>query len=234
MDLALAQGIHPELAEHDRLRVRDHLQAGQVIFEGPWLVQVDVEREEIEVPRPEEFRRRIVAHRAEAVGIDLLGGVDQLVEELLHLGCSAPAGDVRGDLVHDAEGEDRGMASALADGIADGLEGLFPVFLPVEKAQPGRPRDVDQKLEVELLGHVQKPPGRGVVDAEDVGPEFPDQLEVRTCPFGRGEEVSRRVGLEGPVGEALDVELPRAEPEELPVHRDPVLGVVFVAHGKVI
>ena len=176
-------------------------------------MQVDVEGEKVEVPRPEEFRRRVVAHRAEAVGIDLLGGVDQLVEELLHLGCSAPAGDVRGDLVHDAEGEDRGMASALADGIADGLEGLFPVLLPVEKAQPGRPWDVDQKLEVELLGHVQKPPGRGVVDAEDVGPELADQLEVLPGLRGRGEEVSRRVGFERAVGDALGVELPRAESE---------------------
>ncbi len=70
--LAFAQAVDADFAQHQRLGVGNHLQAGQVILKGPPVVEVNVEAEKIDVARREKFSRRIIGEGAKALGIDRL------------------------------------------------------------------------------------------------------------------------------------------------------------------
>src|SRR5581483_10058701 len=54
--LAFAGGVDAKFAKEERLGISDHLQAREVILKSLALVQVDIEGNEIETVRPEEFR----------------------------------------------------------------------------------------------------------------------------------------------------------------------------------
>ncbi len=124
LGLALAQAVHANFTQDQRLGVGDHLQAGQVILEGPLLVQIDVEADEIDVLRVQKLRRRIIAEGAKAFGIDPFGHLRQFVEKVLHRRRAAPADDVGRQFIDDAVGEDGGMAGAALHGGADGGAGF--------------------------------------------------------------------------------------------------------------
>ena len=68
---AMADRVHPEFAQHERLFFREILQAEQVTFEVALVVQVNVEAVEIDVLREEIFRRRITRVGKENVRIGL-------------------------------------------------------------------------------------------------------------------------------------------------------------------
>ena len=61
--------------------LRQHLQAGQVIFKRRPLMQVNIEADKIHALGTKEFGRRIVGERAKAVRVRALGFLDQFVNE---------------------------------------------------------------------------------------------------------------------------------------------------------
>ena len=78
----MADRVHPELAEHERLFFREILQAEQVLFEVALVVQVNVEAVEIDVLREEILRRRITRVGKEHVRISFPTDTDERLDEI--------------------------------------------------------------------------------------------------------------------------------------------------------
>ena len=216
--LAFAQRVDAEFAQQQRLGFGQHLQAREVVLERLPLVQIDVEAEEVHALRAQKFRGRIIGEGAEALRVRPLGFVDQVINEVGDRPRAAPAHDVRRNLVGDAEGEDRRMTRAGEDGPAHRFARLGPLLRRVQETEVLVPRNVDEHLEFVLGGQVEKPLGRDVIDADEVGPEFADLGKVRRRLFRRGKRLARGIRRKRTVRHALDVELLFAEPEELAVH----------------
>ena len=119
--LAFADGIDAEFAQHQRLRVGEHLQSRKIIFEGFAVMQVNVEADKVDVLRAKEFGRRKRGERAEAIRVNGPGVIHQLINEFRHRAHTAPANDFRRNLVHDAVSEDRRVALAGGDGFSHGV-----------------------------------------------------------------------------------------------------------------
>ena len=218
--LALPDGVHAELPKHQRLGVRQHLEPGEVVLERLPLVQVDVVTEEIDRFRPEELGGGEIAESAEELGVLGFRGRHKAVDEGLDRRGPAPADDVGGDLVHHAQCEHGGMRGADAGRFADDLDGVVPGLLRIQEAQVPVPRDVEQEAQVVLVGQVEEPPRRNVVDPQQVGPERADPLEISKGGFRGGEGDAVRPWRERTVGHPLGMELPPVETEEFPVHGD--------------
>src|SRR5678816_360163 len=54
--LAFADGVEAEFGKNEGLAVREHLETGEVVLEWLALVQIDVERQEIDILRAEKLR----------------------------------------------------------------------------------------------------------------------------------------------------------------------------------
>ncbi len=67
-------------------------------------------------------------------------------------------------------------------------------------------------------GQVQKPARGHVIDAQEVGSEGADQLEIARRLGAFGEWLAGAVGAERPVGHAFGVKLRLAQAKELPAH----------------
>jgi hypothetical protein len=68
------------------------------------------------------------------------------------------------------------------------------------------------------MREIEKPRRRHVIDANDIGAEFPDPLKVACGLILRGEEALVSAGCEGSVGHALDVEFLLVQAETLSIH----------------
>ena len=60
--------VHAVLPQQQRHVAGDALEAGQVVAEGRLVVQVDVEADEVDRPRPQVLGRGVVGERHQAVG----------------------------------------------------------------------------------------------------------------------------------------------------------------------
>jgi len=78
------------------------------------------------------------------------------------------------------------------------------------------PRNIHQHLELVGRGQVEEPPGRDVVNPDEIGPQVADLRKVPAGLLRRGERQR-----EGAVGQAPNKEALRAEPEKFALHADP-------------
>ena len=109
---AVPQRVHAQLAEHQRLVADQVLQPEQVAAERLPVVQVDVERGEVEERQVEVLGRRDSWRRSPGSGIGLPDHVMQLGQEPLDPARPVPADDVGRDLVADAVGQHASMVAA--------------------------------------------------------------------------------------------------------------------------
>src|SRR5208283_5516362 len=106
MLLALANRIHAGFAEHQRQLAGLSHQMGQVTAEVCLVMQINVERNEIEKTQIKIFGRRIVRIGEKRAGIDLFSEVTEFGEKAADGARPMPAHDIRSNLVADAVGCD--------------------------------------------------------------------------------------------------------------------------------
>jgi hypothetical protein len=128
---------------------------------------------------------------------------------------SVPADDVAGDLVADGEAEDGGVVGEGADGAADVDGDAVAAVGVVVEGDVLFPGESAEDAEVVACGGVEEPAGWGCVGAEGVDAVGVHGGEVVFDDVGFGEEFVRGVAGEGAVGDAAEVELLVATPQEL-------------------
>src|SRR5690348_14158869 len=105
MLLALADGVHPGLAQHQRtLAGRGH-QMGQVAAEVGLAMEVNIETDEVEKAQIQIFRRWIIRVGEERIRREAFADIIQVIEKPADRARAVPADDVGTDLVAEAEGE---------------------------------------------------------------------------------------------------------------------------------
>ncbi len=213
--LRVANRIHPELAQHERLFLGQVLQAKEIFFEVALVVQVDIEAAEIDVLRQEVFRRRIAGVGEEDIRVRLASDADQRLEKFGHAPHPEPAHHGGWDFVADEVTEDGGMAGVGRHRLAHGIDNLAPGFRPNEKLDVLRPRQGDQDPDAGFGAAVEKPARRQVVDARDIDPELAHLGEVAPGLLRIAEVIARGIRPERPVGGALDEKLAVALEEKL-------------------
>ena len=213
--LAVANRIHPEFAEHERLFLGQVLQAQEVLFEIALIVQVDVEAAEIDVLREEIFRRRITRVGKENVRIRFASDADERFEKLRHAPHAEPAHHRRRDFVADEITKDGRVPRMLGDRGSHRLHDLASSLCPNEKLHMLRPRESDQHAHAGRGATIEKPARRQMINAHDVDPELAHLGEVAARLLLRAKVIAGRIRLERPVGGALDEKFPVALEEEL-------------------
>src|SRR3954451_2497161 len=98
---------------------RRYAGGAQVTAERLAVVELDVERGEVEERQVEVLGGGVVGIGDQAARIDPLGDVHQFGEEPLHALGPVPADDVGADLVADAVGHDAGVVPAEFGSLAD-------------------------------------------------------------------------------------------------------------------
>src|SRR5256714_4478752 len=114
--LAVADRVHPELAENERTILGEILETQEVTLERVLIVQVNVEAGEIAVLREEKFRGRIAGIRKENVRIRVAADPDQVFDEFGHAADAEPPNHRARDLVADEITEDGGVTAIGGDG----------------------------------------------------------------------------------------------------------------------
>lgn len=123
----------------------EHLETGQVVFEWRWVVQEDVEAEEVYFAHVEEFCWGEGGKGAEGCGVLGAYDADQFVEEAGDAGGAVPADHFGGDFVGYGVGEYGGVSGAIPGGLADHCFCGFAEVLSFEEAQLAPPGDIDQE-----------------------------------------------------------------------------------------
>ncbi len=98
-------GGQPEFAEDERPVAREVLEPGQIAPELGAFLEVDVERDEVDATQLEVLRRRVVRVGDQHVGVDIVGNVDERVDQTRDGGDAVPPDDVGGKLVAEGESE---------------------------------------------------------------------------------------------------------------------------------
>lgn len=132
---AVTEGVHAELAEHERSVAHDVLQAEEILAERFAVVEVNVERGKVEEGQVKIFRRREVGVRDETGGIVLLADIRQFGNEALDPLRAVPADNVRRDLVAHAVAEDAVVPAPDFGGLADRSAGML-LRLRISDASP--------------------------------------------------------------------------------------------------
>jgi hypothetical protein len=218
--LAFAEAVDAEFAEDEWLRIREHLQAAQVVFERLGIVEVNVVAKEIDVLGFEEFGGWVIAEGAKAGGIDRFHGFDQFFKELTDFGGAAPADDVRWDFIDDADGEDGRMARARFGGLAHGGERFFAGFVRIEETEVLVPGNIDEDAQAMIECEIEEPNGRSVIDPKGICAKLGQHPKVARGLFHGGEEFALAVGRERPIGDAFDVEFTPVQAKEFTVNLD--------------
>ncbi len=218
----MADGVHAELAHDAGLVVGEVLEAQEVVFKVALVVQVDVERAEIDVLGQEVFRGRIARVGIERGGVDGAREVDQVFEEFGHAPHAQPADHGGGDLVADEVAEHGRVAPVRADGVAHGVFDLFADRAVVEKLDVLGPGDRDQHEQPGLGEQVHEPARRDVVNAQQVDAQFAHEREVGADLVRRADEVPGGVGMKRAVGDALEEKFVFAPEKEFGLDADAV------------
>ena len=101
----------------------------------------------------------------------------------------------------------------------------------VEKTEVFSPRNVDEDFEPAFSGQIEEPAWRDVIEAEDIGPELANLLQITGGLLRGREHFTLGIRGEGAVGDSLDVELAGPEAEELPVYAHPVCTLHCDGHA---
>ena len=183
-------------------------------------MQIDVEADEIQVLRAEEFRWREICERAEAIRIERLGLGNEFINELRNRLGAAPPHHVGGNLIRHAERKHRRMLCTTDDRAPHRFPRRLALRQVVEKTEVLVPRNVHEKFEIVLLRKVENPFRRDVIDADDIRAKFADEREILRGLINGRPWLTGRIGREGAVGNALHEELGLAQPEEFAIHAD--------------
>ena len=210
--------VNTAFAQQQGLALGQHLQAREVTLERLPLVQIDIETEEVHALRAQKLGGRIIRKGAQAIRVRPFGLLDQVINEVGDGLRAAPAQNVRGNLVGDAQREDRRMAGAGERSPAH----RFSRFGSLG-GESRKQRCLFQGMSMSTLslcsaGQVEKPLGRDVVNPDEVGPEFADLRKVPGGLLRRSERLAGCIRRKRTIRQALGVEFPFAEPEELAVH----------------
>src|SRR4051812_14387118 len=84
------------------------------------------------------------------------------------------------------------------------------------------PGDVEEDLQAVLLGEIEKPFRRRVIDANAVAAEVNDLLKIALGLSGRRKRIAVGVRLERAVGNALHIELLITQAEEFAIAADTI------------
>ncbi len=86
------------------------------------------------------------------------------------------------------------------------------------------PRNINEHPEALLGRTVQEPPGRRVVNPQQVASQVPDLLEIANRLLDTGKRLSGGIRREGTISHAFDVELVVAQAKEFAVRADAQTG----------
>ncbi|PWU12738.1 MAG: hypothetical protein C5B50_20970 [Verrucomicrobia bacterium] len=103
-----------------------HLQTRQVVTESRFLVQINIEADEIHALRPQELRGWKICEGAETFRIGLLRLHYQLINEIRHSPRPTPPHDIRWELIGYTVREYRRMPSTRDHCVADRLPRACP------------------------------------------------------------------------------------------------------------
>ena len=92
------------------------------------------------------------------------------------------------------------------------------------------PGNVYQNFEILCRSEIEKPFGRDLVNADEIGAEFANLCEVIRSLLGRSEQLPGGVGGEGSIGNSFGVKFLFAEPEKFAIHGHPRNGVSLLRH----
>src|SRR5919197_960579 len=147
------------------------MESREISLETVTLLEVDVEREEVEERKIEVFRRRIVDVGDQPARIGVLDGFVKALEVALDRSPAEPPGERRLDLVAERVAKDRRMAGDACDLVPnDPFEiGRILAIGEISRVLLGRKSDHD--LQAMILGRVEQRPRRQRVrDADGVYP----------------------------------------------------------------
>ena len=157
----------------------------EVSLEAVSLLEVDVEREQVEKRQIQVLRRRVVDVGDETAGILVLHGFVEALEVALDRSPAKPAGERRLDLVAERVAQDRRVAGDGHDLVAhDPLE-IGSILAISEISRVLLSRKADHDLEAVVLRQIeQRPRWHRVRDADDVYPALDHEREVPVDHFG--------------------------------------------------
>ena len=141
-------------------------------------MQKDIERDEIDALWPQELRRWIIYKRAEAVGINALRFLNQIVDEIRDRRRARPAYDIRRDFVRDAKGKNRGVPGAGISGPAHRIAGGRSMLGRIQEAKLFVPRDINENFEIMLGGEIEEPLAGHMINTNQVRLELADFLKI--------------------------------------------------------
>src|SRR5579884_492495 len=107
--LGMANRIHAELAQYERMLAGEILQPQKVTFEFALMMKIDVETTKVGVLRQKIFGRRISGIREERLGVDSTADLNQLLDKFNNPMGTKPAGHSARNLVAHQVTENRPM-----------------------------------------------------------------------------------------------------------------------------
>ena len=218
--LGVADRVHAEFAEDQRLVLREILQPREVAVEVALFVEIDVEGEKIDVLRKQILGGRITRVAVKRARIGRACDADELLDKLRDAPRAEPAHDARRDFVSDEVGKNRVVSPVLPHRLANRADDLRADFPVVQKLDVLRPRNRNHRAHPELPADVEQPFGRDMVDADEVHPHLAHQREILADALRRGQVVAVRVRLERSVGRPFQEKLPLPFEEKLRTDAD--------------
>ncbi len=219
--LALADAVGAGLGEQQRLVSGNVLQPREVRAQLGLAVQIHVEGEDVEEREIEEFRRRKVDVREQAVGRGRLALFVQDAEITFDALPAVPAHDTGWNFVAQREGQDRGMVAQLGHLLDDLVADPPAERAVVEERDVLRPGQPDHHAQIVTRRLVEQIAARRRVQTDRIDAEARHQAEVFGDLGYRRELIAGGIGRERPVRDALDEEPRLAEAQKFPVCRDP-------------
>ena len=116
------------------------------------------------------------------------------------------------------------MTFAMADGLAHRGSSFLLDPVGLQKADMCGPRHIYEQSETLLSRQIQKPFGWHIIDAQQIGPQFADLLEVADNLSRGAKGFALCVRSERPIRDAFDAKLPLPEPEEFSINGNALGG----------
>src|SRR5687767_11535697 len=109
------------------------------------------------------------------------------------------------------------MSSGGLHGCAHVLDGLALEIVRIEETEMLCPRHVDEDLQSKFRGSIQEPDRGRIIDADHVGVELPNLLEISSGLVTGAKRPAFGIRREGAISDPLDVKLLSARAEKLPI-----------------
>ena len=147
----MAQGVHAQLTEEQRLLPCLILQSEKVVAESLWIVQVDVEGGEVQEGEFQILGGRIVRVGRQAVRVGLMGDIGKFFEKSLDTMRAVPAHDIGRNLVADTISQDATVAASVFGSRPNTLPCIALSLFTIEETEMLGPGNIDQYLQIVLF-----------------------------------------------------------------------------------